>query len=170
MPIAVNNSRAIKSDDIMDPTKKELYTAKRSSGIDVGAPDVKTAAEDLKSDANPINWIAFKVSSSNSLTLHASGIDGFDGLKNSLNDDDVYYGVIQCTITTQVKYFHIYFIGENVGGMKKGKSSMYKSAIFGCVDAHGEISCNNGMDEFTKDFVTNEIARITKTSSCDIVV
>lgn len=34
----------------MDPTKKELYTAKRSSGLDTSSdPNVETAISDIKS-------------------------------------------------------------------------------------------------------------------------
>jgi hypothetical protein len=35
----------------MDPTKKELYSAKRSSGVDTSDPEIAAAWERVKDDA-----------------------------------------------------------------------------------------------------------------------
>ena len=145
----------------MDPTKKELYTTKRSSGLDVSDSSINAFINKLKDDSSDINWILFNIAPTNSLTVYKSGSNDFLELRNHLTDDDVFYGVIKCLISNKVKFYHIYFVGLNVNAMKKGKSSLYKSLIFSLVDAHGEISCSNGLDEFTIEYVLQEVMRLS---------
>jgi hypothetical protein len=154
----------IESVFIMDPTKKELYTAKKSSGLNVNAdPALDDAIKKLKSDEEPTNWLLMKVSGTN-LMLHATGSDGATELISSLNEEDVYYGAIKALVDGKVKFFHIYVVGQNVGGMKKGKASLYKPAALGLVDAHGEFSFVNGAADVTHDAILNEIAKLNKVS------
>mmetsp|Transcript_2369 Transcript_2369/g.3727 ORF Transcript_2369/g.3727 Transcript_2369/m.3727 type:complete len:152 (+) Transcript_2369:99-554(+) len=146
----------------MDPTKKELYTAKRSSGVDASNPKLQEMIDLLKSDADPTNFLIFKVVESK-VEPHAFGMGGITQFSSCLDDDDVYYGAIRCSVGGMVKFYHVYFVGENVGGMKKGKASMFKPTIFGMIDAQGEITCNGGMDEYSQEFI---IANIAKLSGC----
>jgi len=146
----------------MDPTKKELYTAKRSSGLDTSSdPKIAEALQDLKSDLTPTNWILFKISSSNCLQHFLSGAGGFIEFNKSLNDDDIYFGVLRVLISGKSKFYNISYIGDNLSGLKKGKSSMYKSAVFTITDAHGEISPPSSLPEFTEDYILNFISRLS---------
>ena len=45
---------------------------------------------------------------------------------------------------------------------------MYKSAVFSLIDAHGEVSCANGLDEFTEDYVRVNISKMA--GSADILI
>lgn len=54
--------------------------------------------------------------------------------------------------------------------MKKGKASLYKNTIFGGIEAHGEVSIASGVEEFTSVYVKEEIARMMKCSSSDILI
>ncbi|KAJ1423740.1 hypothetical protein B484DRAFT_451761 [Ochromonadaceae sp. CCMP2298] len=143
----------------MDPTKKELYTAKRPSGLDTSSPELATLVQAFRSDEDATNWLVFKVAGS-SVAAHGSGSDGLVGLLDALNDEDVYYAALRCSIGGMVKFYHIYFVGENVGGLKKGKACLFKPAVFGLVDAHGEVSCVDGKDECTEQFVRGAISKL----------
>ena len=152
----------------MDPTKKELYTAKRPSGLDTSNADLQPAIDKLRSDEDPTNWLLLKVAGTTVL-VHNLGNDGLTGFSASLKDDDAYYGVIRCTVDGMVKFYHVYFVGQNISGMKKGKASMYKSAIFSMIDAQGEISCPNGMEEYSSEFILANISQLAKSMNIEIV-
>ena len=145
----------------MDPTKKELYTAKRPSGIDTSNVEVQQAIDKLRSDSDATNWILLKVATGNRVELHGFGVCGIGEFSRSLNDDDVYYGAIRCTVTGRVRFYHIFFMGLNVNGLKKGKSTMFKSAIFSLIDAHGEISFPGGSSEYSDECVLAGIAKLS---------
>lgn len=154
----------------MDPTKKELYTAKRPSGLDVSSAEVKTLIDKLRSDVDNTNWLVLKISGSAELVIHSSGETGFDGLYSSLNDDDIFYGAIKCSVNGKIKFYHIYFVGENVGGMKKGKACLYKPSVFGLIDAHGEITASTGLSEFSRDTFLSGVAKLSNVPVGDIVI
>lgn len=154
----------------MDPTKKELYTAKRPSGLDISSATVRSAIAALKADHDPCNWVLLKISTPAVVDVHASGESGVDGLLESLVDDDILYGCIRCTVTGRVKFFHLFFVGADVGGMKKGKASLYKSSVFSLVDAHGEITVSDGREAISKDTVLAAICKLSNCSTADIII
>ena len=45
--------------------------------------------------------------------------------------------------------------------MKKGKSSLYKSAVFGLTDAHGEVSPPSDLPDFTEEYLFEEVSRLS---------
>jgi hypothetical protein len=153
----------------MDPTKKELYTAKRSSGLDTSDIKVTNAIKELKSDENKTNWIIFTVDS-NKLLLRIQGSSGFAELKSFLSEDEVYFICIKCTISGKVKFFNVYFVGEQVGGMKKGKCSMYKSIIFAQTESHGEVSFSSGLIDFQEQSLIAELSRLTGNPISEILL
>ena len=151
----------------MNPSKKDLYTAKRPSGLDTTDVAIQIAIESLRSDSDPVNWLQLKVNGT-TLVPHASGTGGLSEFISSLNEDDVYYGALRCSVDGKTRFYHVYFVGQAVGAMKKGKASMYKSAVFSLIDAHGEVSCANGLDEFTEDYVRVNISKMA--GSADILI
>jgi hypothetical protein len=154
----------------MDPTKQQLYTTKRSSGLNVDAdPTLSPAIHALKADDLPTNWLLMNISSNN-LVLASSGSGGAVDLVANLTDDEVYYGGLRATVDGKIKFFHLYFVGENVPAMKKGKASLSKGAAFGLIDAHGELSCPGGVSACTVDFLQSEIAKLCRCSVDKIVL
>lgn len=148
----------------MNPEKKDLYTAKRPSGVDTSSPAVKDAIDQLRSDESSVNWILLRVNTANAVEVFAAGVDGAQGLQAALNDSDIFFGALRCSVAGKVKFFHIFFVGSEVSGMKKGKASMYKSAIFQLIDAHGEVSCANGLAEFEVEHILAGISKLTHSS------
>lgn len=52
--------------------------------------------------------------------------------------------------------------------MKKGKASLYKTAVFGITDAHGEISPPSDLSEFTENFLVQEVSRLSGSPKSNI--
>ena len=148
----------------MDPTKKELYTAKRPSGIDTSNEEIQPAIDQLRSDSDPTNWLILKVNGT-SVVVHGTGTGGLGEFSSALNDDDVYYGVLRCNVDAFVKFYHVFFVGQNVSGMKKGKASLYKSAVFQLVDAQGEISCPTGTEDYSDGYIVAAIAKLSRSTN-----
>lgn len=149
----------------MDPTKKELYTAKRPSGLDTTSAELQSAIDQLRSDSDTTNWLLSKVVNNSTVVLHGVGSGGLDEFSANLNDEDVYYGVIRCTVDGMVKFYHVFFVGLNVGGLKRGKASLFKSAIFAMIDAHGEVSFSTGTEEYSAESVVSQIAKLSRSTN-----
>ena len=148
----------------MDHQKKELYTAKRESGASIDDETLR-AYKDLR-EGSTNNWL-LSIYNNNSGQIHSSGIE-LQNLIDSLVDEDVYFGVVKVLVNTQVKYFHLFFMGANVGGMKRGKASLHKSGILqkleGC---HGEIYFE-GKDSITVAKITEQIAKISNINAASV--
>ena len=149
----------------MDPTKKELYTAKRPSGLDTSSPELQAAIDMLRSDTDPTNWILCKVVNNTTVALHGSGSGGLGEFSSALNDDDVYYGAIRCTADGMVKFYHVFFVGLNVSALRKGKASLFKSSIFSLIDAHGEIAYATGTEEYSAESVMAQITKLSRSTN-----
>ena len=85
-----------------------------------------------------------------------------------INEDNIYYGGIKCLINGNIKFYHLFLVGENVNGMKKGKASMYKNSVFSLFEAHGEISCPS-ITELSKDVIHLQIVQLSKANTNDIL-
>jgi hypothetical protein len=147
----------------MDPTKKELYTDKRASGLSV---DSDPALNDNlgRFRSGEINWIATKIVNNKQLVFHASGSDGYMGYIAAITDDDVYFGAIKAVVNGNAKVFHFGYIGPNTGALKKGKSTMQKNAAFGVIEAHGELLYNCEKEALNEALIVKNIARMMGTT------
>lgn len=145
----------------MDPTKKELYTTKRSSGIDCSDINIIETWELIKNDNNNIKWLLIGYLNQSKVTLINNGED-FNDLLVLLNDDECYFGVLRCKIDKNDKFFTFSFVGENVNGMKKGKASMHRSAILNLFEVHGTVSIN-GLAEANPTTFIQQIALQSRT-------
>lgn len=58
-------------------------------------------------------------------------------------------------------------MGDTVNGMKKGKASLHKAAVFNCFEVHGGISAN-GVEEANIETIAKQIAQLTNTSIAEI--
>lgn len=143
----------------MDPTKKQLYTDKRPSGLVTDAdPALNESLEKFRGGEH--NWIANKIVNSKQLTLHGSGSHGYRELLTSITDDDVYFGAIKAVVKGNSKVLHFGYVGPNTGGMKKGKAAMQKNAAFSVIDAHGELYYDCDLVELTEERLIRDIARL----------
>jgi len=130
--------------ETMDVEKSSLYTAKRPSGVDTSA-EVLAKWREVRDDGNETNWVLGKVVTGTTIcALHASGAGGLIELLSSLSNDDIFYGGIRCAVRGQTKFFHLFLVGEEVGGLKKGKGALWKNGILQSLEGgHGEISVSD---------------------------
>lgn len=139
----------------MDLDKKAggLYTAKRSSDLEVSA-EVAEAWASLRADSDPdgTSWITLTVDQTRRVNLAGKGSGDAGELIAALNDDDVFFGAVRVS-SPATKFLHFYFVGANVGGMKKGKSSLLKNGVFNALDgAHGSFEVPGGLDGALAEF------------------
>jgi hypothetical protein len=141
----------------MDPTKKELYTAKRSSGVDCSDPRIIEMWERVKDDHDPIQWLLIGYLNSSTVVLIQSG-ERFDEMLSYMNDDECLFGALRGKVSGADKFFSLSFVGENVNGMKKGKASMHKSAVLNLFEVHGSITLS-GQCEANPTVATQQISQ-----------
>lgn len=112
----------------MDPTKKELYTAKRTSGVDVSSPAIAAAWGRVRSDESETNWCLLGYSAANCIDVVGSGAGGFEELLAHLCDDKALFGGLRAINGEgKVKFYFIFFVGKNLGGMARGNSIVLDS-------------------------------------------
>jgi hypothetical protein len=110
----------------MDPTKKELYTAKRASGVNCDDPNIADAWQRLRSDDDPMNWMLMYLATNTSIAVKSSGSGGIEEFISNMNDDEILFGAFRAQVSGGMKFFHVFFTGSNVSGIKKGKASMFE--------------------------------------------
>lgn len=152
----------------MDPTKKELYTTKRSSGIDCNDNNIIETWELIKNDNNSLKWLLIGYSNPSKVILLQSG-ENFEELLTFLNDDECFFGVFRCQIEGNDKFFTFSFVGENVNGMKKGKASMHRSAVLNLFEVHGSVSIN-GLAEANPITFIQQIALQSRANPANIIL
>lgn len=157
----------------MDPTKKELYTAKRDSGVDMTTDGaILETFTEIKTD-NDTNWMLVSlIGSSPKVQFNAKG-SSVDGFISAISDDDAFYGVIRVQIAHHAvectKFIQVFFMGDNVGGMKRGKHSMFKSGVFNVLDGcHGEIVLDGGAGSVSRESIVTAIAATNRINSADV--
>lgn len=143
----------------MDVTKKELYTAKRSGGLQTDDPAISSASVNLRSTESSVNWMLLKIVNGNQLSLAGQGEGGVCELLANLSDDEVYFGAFHCQVGKMTKTFHIFFVGGSVPALRKGKASLHKNAALAVVEAHGEIAYNGDLSSFDENVIRQEIAK-----------
>ncbi len=55
-------------------------------------------------------------------------------------------------------------MGSEVGGMAKGKASLYKDAIFSCFETHGELLFQDGLSAVTFESYCEAIKKALRVS------
>lgn len=143
----------------MNPEKKELYTAKRSSGLDTST-DSRVEENLANFKANDDNRLIILTLDKSKLTFHAIS-SSVKSLCEHHSEESIFYVALKAKICGRMKVFVFCYIGEAVGGMARGKASMYKSAVFNLIDNHGEISAAQESlkdVDFTK--IKEEIGRL----------
>jgi hypothetical protein len=135
-------------------TKGELKSV-APAGADVEvSPELNEAIGEVRDDKSPVTWILAGYEAGNlkkPLVLCAKGEGNMDELSEQLQDDQVMYGLYRVTdiiddIST-VKFVYIYWIGEQVKPIMKGKVSAYAGPVSKVFSpAHASLSFTNRFD------------------------
>lgn len=153
----------------MDPSKKELYSTKRTNNLDTSEPQILNIWNDIKNEKPQLKWMFTKIENSK-LIVSSYGNESISDAIESLDDNDIYYGILRCKLRGKVKFYHVYVVGKCVNGMKKGKGSLFKNTVFNLFEAHGEISFPNGIEEFTSSSTLEKIAEVAKIAVSDVII
>ena len=151
----------------MDPTKKELYTAKRSAGVDVSDEHIHSIWESVRN--GELNWMLLVVDG-NKAKLHASGATEVSDLIEHLSDDDMYFGFFRTQVASYQKIYGLSFLGNNVAGLKRGKASLYKAGILNAFENHGEVTITGGIEDATVNNIKDQISKLARVSASDIAI
>ena len=134
----------------MDIDKAALYVAKRTADLTIDA-SVFEIWDGLRSSNR--SWFLLEVDAAKTVTVTNSGTGGVSELVAALNDDACFFGAIR---SNDGKFIRFFFVGANVGGMKKGKASLWKNSVFGALEGgHGSIELPNGLED-----VGDELTRL----------
>ncbi|QRV76530.1 cofilin/tropomyosin-type actin-binding protein [Ceratobasidium sp. AG-Ba] len=108
---------------------------------DVSQPEIRAAYDDVRLNKSETNWLVLKYESprSNVLKLVATGTGGLTELregdgKKHLGDEDIAYAYVRVTYANdkeskREKFILVTWIGENVGGLRKGKVSVHLADV-----------------------------------------
>jgi len=97
--------------------------------------DFQEAIKALRADHTETNWVlaAHVDNIPDTIRLTGSGSGGVDQLVASLNENSVMYGIVRVTqkidLSTTVKFAYVYFIGEQVPALLRGKIATHSSDI-----------------------------------------
>jgi hypothetical protein len=102
------------------------------------------------------------LSAPTTVSVKSTGSGGIHELIANVSDDEILFAAVRVDVAGSIKFFHVYFVGANVSGMKKGKASMYESGIFQALEgAHGKLAFN-GVEDFTAANAIEQIFKLTR--------
>lgn len=115
---------------------------------DTSDPAIREAIEDVRDDGTDTDWAAFGYKSKTVLGVHASGNTGHAGLMEVCTDDAVLFCLLRLIDGDQesrrVKFIGLTFVGEDVGGMQRGRVATHKGGFFRlCGQMNIELQADN---------------------------
>uniref|UniRef100_A0A7S4HCW9 ADF-H domain-containing protein n=1 Tax=Prymnesium polylepis TaxID=72548 RepID=A0A7S4HCW9_9EUKA len=104
-----------------------------ASAVDMSDPEIAAAWAECVGSAPQVGaWIALGYEGKAKLKRLASGTDGYRGLRAHLAEDAVVYGAFRVTTageSTASKFTFVTSIGENAGGMVKGRATAHAQCV-----------------------------------------
>lgn len=148
----------------MDPTKKELYTTKRTTGVTpIEDGSIDNILSILKNQNEKLNWILLKINTNKKIIIDSNGSNGLQEFLSYLNDNEIFYGILRIHLLNlnQIKFIHVTFLGSNINPIKKGQGILYQTSIQNLLDGHGILTLN-GIEEATYENIYTKICQILK--------
>lgn len=143
------------------PSTSSISTAKRvSSSKNLEFTDfesIKSAINDLRNDSSETDWVltGFVEGSQNVVGLIGSGSGGVEELKSHLRDNNVYYGMVRRVDYVDehktIKFAFIYFLGNSISPMWKGRVSTYKGQMNSVFQPYHVETFVTTIDELTQE-------------------
>ena len=93
----------------MNPEKKALYTAPRSTVIDLHTNSIVECWQKLRDDADTTNWMLTTIDGTTKIVhLAGCGDTCLSGLQGVVQDDDIYFGGVRVNINPhRSKFYHV---------------------------------------------------------------
>ncbi|XP_022107952.1 uncharacterized protein LOC110988584 isoform X2 [Acanthaster planci] len=130
------------------------------------SPEVSDAIDDLRSDNSPTNWLVAGYEGGNpksQIVVVKSGNDGLAGMKELLEDNSVFYGLLRVSneiddIST-IKFVYITWVGSKVKPMTKAKVATHKGVCGEMFQpAHIEVFASELADLLETDIMNKVMA------------
>eukprot|EP00178_Gracilaria_changii_P004051 TRINITY_DN16228_c0_g2_i1.p2 TRINITY_DN16228_c0_g2~~TRINITY_DN16228_c0_g2_i1.p2 ORF type:complete len:150 (+),score=33.58 TRINITY_DN16228_c0_g2_i1:14-463(+) len=135
------------------------------SGADCSDPAIIEAYNDVRNDANDVDYVVlnYEDPKSNKIVVGATGAGDVEAMAANFKDDEVQYGYVRVTLgdeqSKRAKFVFVAWVGENVGGLRKGRVSVHKADIKAIFKDFGvEISANDA-DDLSKEAVTKAVVK-----------
>eukprot|EP00164_Ancoracysta_twista_P007141 GFYU01010091.1.p1 GENE.GFYU01010091.1~~GFYU01010091.1.p1 ORF type:complete len:149 (+),score=59.48 GFYU01010091.1:40-447(+) len=114
-------------------------------------------------------WLMYDGPSKNKLTCAHKGDSDLGDMVSKVTDDNVYYGAFRFTADDRAKYAFICFVGENTGGMKKGRVSMHRNDVYNFFSGMvGDISATSP-EELTVAFIQDKLESMPGVKNVSLV-
>eukprot|EP00640_Fibrocapsa_japonica_P007759 CAMPEP_0113936196 /NCGR_PEP_ID=MMETSP1339-20121228/3163_1 /TAXON_ID=94617 /ORGANISM="Fibrocapsa japonica" /LENGTH=154 /DNA_ID=CAMNT_0000938581 /DNA_START=18 /DNA_END=482 /DNA_ORIENTATION=+ /assembly_acc=CAM_ASM_000762 len=138
---------------------KALHTRTQSSGLNV-SEEVQQAWEAFRAEDSLLQWcwFSYEEGGSKKVVVKEIGNTGYDGMVASFSEDDVAFCGFSANVDGNKKLFRVFFIGENVGGMKRGKAGMHKNAVF------------DKMPGCSADVVANSLSDLEREKTIEFII
>ena len=93
----------------MNPEKKSLYTAPRSTVIDLHTNSIVESWQKLRDDADTTNWMLTTIDGTTKVVhLAGCGDTCLSGLQGVVQDDDIFFGGVRVNINPhRSKFYHV---------------------------------------------------------------
>jgi len=118
---------------IISPSSSPSGSPTSSGECDISSPDIITAYEEIRDDANSeTNWMMLGYANSKkTLQLYGKGKGGVDEYKSNLKDDEVTYGYLRMVYgdSQRSKFVFVCFVPDTLSGLAKAKANMHKAAV-----------------------------------------
>eukprot|EP00040_Diaphanoeca_grandis_P005517 m.33180 g.33180 ORF g.33180 m.33180 type:complete len:461 (+) comp16771_c1_seq1:103-1485(+) len=128
---------------------------------DISAHNLKEEVWDVRDDSTESNWIALGYETKTKIKVIAKGDDGYEGLMAMCTDDAVLFCLLRLIDgdreSRRVKFIGLTFVGENVGGMQRGRVGAHSGTVktlFGQMNV--ELSADN-RDECAMDIISKKL-------------
>ena len=146
-----------------------VLPSKRDSGVDVTDPAISSTWNNIRTDSNEMRWMLLGIRGNSLIELKAAGSLSIDEMISAATDDEILFGGFRTQVGDCAKFYHFFFVGANVSGVKKGKASMYKSGVLQTLEgAHGEVSFVEGKAGLSREEIIAQLVRLTGTPASDI--
>eukprot|EP00401_Gymnodinium_catenatum_P080771 CAMPEP_0117475032 /NCGR_PEP_ID=MMETSP0784-20121206/9587_1 /TAXON_ID=39447 /ORGANISM="" /LENGTH=149 /DNA_ID=CAMNT_0005269269 /DNA_START=39 /DNA_END=488 /DNA_ORIENTATION=+ len=118
---------------------------KVSSGLDVSDAGIAQEWGKVRNDSDETTWMLLEYEGKSKLKVCASGKGGATELLAMLTEDKIFFGGFR---TTEGKFLHLMSVGEDAGGMARGRAAAHKNAALNALEgASGEV-CGNSKEDF----------------------
>lgn len=131
--------------------------------MDVSDASVAEGWQSVRDDSSPDTYciLTYAEGSSNRIVCSHRGADGLEGLQACIKDDDVTFGGFRVVVDGAVKFFAFGCVGEDVGGMKRGRAALHQNAVVNALPGiHGTVTAA-GKAEMSPDNLVQSVKALT---------
>eukprot|EP00178_Gracilaria_changii_P025250 TRINITY_DN7785_c0_g1_i1.p1 TRINITY_DN7785_c0_g1~~TRINITY_DN7785_c0_g1_i1.p1 ORF type:complete len:150 (+),score=43.13 TRINITY_DN7785_c0_g1_i1:26-475(+) len=135
------------------------------SGANCADPKLVEDYNSVRDDTNDVDWCVwgYADAKSNDIVSQATGSGNVEKMAENFKDDEVQYGYVRVTLgdeqSKRAKFLFVAWVGENVGGLRKGRVSVHKADVKTILKEYSvEISATD-RDDLSLEAVTKAVVK-----------